>query len=146
MSSLIEALRSLLQKGEAATQEEICLQLDKQGFEMNQSKASRLLRKVGAVKVVNVKGETVYSLPRDPAPPSMDFSMRELILDIDANECMVVVQTSPGSASMVARILDHQLSLAVLGTLAGDDTIFIAPRSIKQTGALLKQIRSLLSA
>ena len=145
MNDLFEALRILLQKGEAATQEEICSTLERQGFEINQSKASRLLRKVGAIKMLNIKGETVYGLPHDPAPPSMNLSLHELILEIDCNETMVVIHTSPGSASMVARILDHQLSMNILGTLAGDDTVFVSPKSIKQTHALFKKVKSLLS-
>lgn len=142
---LIEALRLLLKGRKASTQEDISSALEKQGFEINQSKVSRLLRKVGAVKVVNSKGEIVYSLPREPAPPSMETPLRQLILDIVANETLVIIFTSPGSASMVARVLDyHQLTTAILATLAGDDTVFIAPKSIKDTPKLLQEIRDLL--
>jgi transcriptional regulator of arginine metabolism len=144
-NSLNDALRALLMGRKASTQENICAALEKLGYEINQSKASRLLRKVGAIKVVNVHGQTVYSLPREPAPPSMSTSLRSLILDIVANETLVVVYTSPGSASMVARVLDYnQISTEILGTIAGDDTIFIAPKSIKEIGRLTDEIKSLL--
>lgn len=144
-STLLDALRTLLMGRKANTQEGICATLEKLGYEINQSKASRLLRKIGAVKVVNERGETIYSLPREPAPPSMDTHLRSLIVDIVANETMVVIFTSPGSASMIARVLDyHQLTTDILGTLAGDDTIFVAPKSIKNTAKLAEEIRSLL--
>ena len=144
-STLIDALRQLLLGGGANTQEEICSALDKLGYEINQSKASRLLRKIGAVKVVNIEGDTVYSLPREPAPPSMNTSLRDLIVDIKMNETLVVIFTSPGSASMIGRVLDyHQLSTEILGTLAGDDTLFVAPKTIKETHKLFEEIKTLL--
>ena len=141
---LIDALKTLLKSRKATTQEDICLTLEKQGYEINQSKASRLLRKVGAIKVVNAKGETVYSLPREPSPPTMETPLRDLILDVVCNEAVVVIYTSPGSASMIARVLDyHQSTLGILGTLAGDDTIFVTPLSIKQTHKLTEGIKKL---
>ncbi len=143
--TLVDALRTLLLERKASTQEEICTALDLQGWEINQSKASRLLRKIGAIKVENEQGLTVYTLLREPAPPSMATPIRDLILDILANEALVVIFTSPGSASMVARVLDYnQLTTEILGTLAGDDTIFVAPKSIKDTGKLCAEIKGLL--
>lgn len=145
ITRLDEALRTLLLGREAHTQEEICAALEKQGYEVNQSKISRLLRKIGAVKVENSKGETVYSLPREPAPPTPETRLRDLILEVVSNEVLVVIYTSPGSASMVARMLDYaQISTEILGTLAGDDTIFVAPRSIKNIRKLQEEIRALL--
>lgn len=144
-NSLDEALRQLLSHGEAGTQEEICAKLEKRGFEINQSKVSRLLRKIGAVKVINQEGKTVYSLPIEPAPPLMNTSLQNLIVDIVCNETAVVVFTNPGSASMVARILDYcKGSTEILGTIAGDDTIFILPKSVQNTKKMAKEIKKVL--
>lgn len=143
--TLVEALRTLLLGREASTQEDICDALEKQGYEINQSKASRLLRKIGAIKVVGSHGQIVYSLAREPAPPSMNTTLRSLILDIVSNEALVIIFTSPGSASMVARVLDyHQITTEILGTIAGDDTIFVAPKTTKETKKLAEEIKSLL--
>jgi transcriptional regulator of arginine metabolism len=142
---LAEALKTLLLGREASTQESICSVLEKYGFEVNQSKVSRLLRKIGAVKIVNAHGQTIYSLPREPAPPTMNTQLRDLILDVVSNETLVVIFTSPGSASMVARILDYtQITTEVLGTVAGDDTIFVAPKSVKEIKKLHEEIKNLL--
>ena len=131
---LIDALRMLLMGRKASSQEAICSALEKSGYEISQTKVSRLLRQVGAIKVVNAQGHTVYSLPREPAPPSMHTQIRNLILDIVANETMVVIFTSPGSASMVARVLDYnQITTEILGTIAGDDT---AEKYIKEKVAI----------
>lgn len=142
--TLVDALRSLLLESEANTQEDISLALEKKGYEVNQSKISRLLRKIGAVKIVNSKGQTVYSFPREPAPPSLHTPLRNLILEVVSNETLVVVFTSPGCASMVARILDHSISTEILGTVAGDDTIFVAPKTIKDISILTHEIKKLL--
>ena len=143
--SLEEALKTLLLARKESNQEDICLALEKLGYEINQSKASRLLRKVGAIKILNEHGQTVYSLAREPAPPSMNTTIRDLIVDIVSNETLVVIFTSPGSASMVARVLDYkQITTEILGTIAGDDTIFVSPKSIKDTQKLVEEIKNLL--
>ena len=145
LQSLIEALRTLLLERRANTQEDICAVLEKQGYDVNQSKVSRLLRKMGAIKVINEEGVTSYSLAREPAPPTMNTPIRDLILDIVSNETLVVIFTSPGSASMVARVLDyHQITSHILGSIAGDDTIFVAPKSVKDIRKLTEEIKSLL--
>jgi transcriptional regulator of arginine metabolism len=143
--TLIEAMKTLLMGRKANTQENICSVLEKQGYDVNQSKVSRLLRRMGAIKVVNEQGQTIYSLAREPAPPPMSTPIRDLIVDIVSNETMVVIFTSPGSASMVARVLDYnQITTEILGSIAGDDTIFVAPKSIKEIRKLVQEIKGLL--
>jgi transcriptional regulator of arginine metabolism len=143
---LVDALHALLKGRKASSQEAICSALERQGYEVNQTKVSRLLRTIGAIKVVNSQGQTVYSLSREPAPPSMNTQIKYLILDIFANETMVVIFTSPGSASMVARVLDYnQITTEILGTIAGDDTIFVAPKTIKDIHKLSAEIKALLN-
>ncbi|MBM3183701.1 MAG: ArgR family transcriptional regulator [Chlamydiae bacterium] len=143
-ASLLDDVKKLLMGRKANSQETICLALEKLGYKINQTKVSRLLKRVGAIKIVNTQGQTVYSLPREPAPPSMNTKIRDLILDITMNEMLVVIFTSPGSASMVARVLDYQqISTEILGTIAGDDTIFVAPKSMKNTAKLAGEIRRL---
>ncbi|MGB7978389.1 MAG: arginine repressor [Chlamydiales bacterium] len=145
VESLVDALRLLLMGRKASTQEAICSALEKLGYEINQTKVSRLLRKIGAIKIENEHGQTVYSLPREPAPPSMNTQIRDLIVNIVANEALVVIFTSPGSASMVARVLDYnQITTEILGTIAGDDTIFVAPKTIKDIRKLTEEIKGLL--
>ncbi|HSX38152.1 MAG TPA: arginine repressor [Chlamydiales bacterium] len=144
-SSLLDALRQLLMAKKASSQEAISSTLAKYGYEVNQTKVSRLLREIGAVKMKNAQGQVVYSLAKEPAPLSMDSQIRNLILEISSNEVLVVILTSPGAASMVARVIDYnQIETDVLGTIAGDDTIFVAPKSVGDTPKLLTEIKKLL--
>lgn len=128
--SLINDLKSILLQGVTATQETICMALEANGHQVNQSKVSRLLRNINAIKSKNDRGEMVYRLPHDVAPPSINTTLAELIVEIISNESLIIVKTSPGSASLIARIIDDK-KCQVIGTIAGDDTIFVAPQSVK---------------
>ncbi len=142
---LLDALKDLLKKNKASTQDDICKALENKGYSVNQTKVSRLLRQIGAVKVVTAQGQIIYSLLREPAPPKTDTLLSQLILDIVSNETMIVIFTSPGSASMIARLLDYeQVSTGILGTIAGDDTIFVAPKSIQEIPKIVEKLKSLL--
>ena len=143
--ALTEDLRGLLQAGKVTTQEDICAALEALGHAINQSKVSRLLRKVGAVKSKNEQGQVVYRLPHEPAPPTPSSQLSSLIIDIIANETTIIVNTSPGSAQLIARVLDYnKKNLAILGTIAGDDSIFIAPASVNDIEKITAAIRQLL--
>ncbi len=68
-----------------------------------------------------------------------------MIMDISANETLVVIRTTPGSASLIARTVDfHRERLKILGTVAGDDTLFIAPKSTREIRKIQNDIRSFL--
>lgn len=145
-NTLTEDLRKLLLEGKVTTQENLCDSLEKLGHSVNQSKVSRLLRKIGAVKSKNEQGQIVYRLPHEPAPPTIADQLSTLLIDAVANETTVIVTTSPGSAQLIARVLDyHKKRLGILGTIAGDDTVFIAPVSIKKIKEVVAAIKKLLS-
>jgi len=145
-SALIDALKDILLSGNAGTQEEIVHSLEAQGFEVNQSKVSRVLRKLGAVKITNERKEIIYALPLEPAPPTSKNILSQLISNISYNEAIVVIHTNPGSASLIARLLDHhRQELKILGTVAGDDTLFITPLSLKNIKQTVLAIREFIA-
>lgn len=60
--------------------------------------------------------------------PTTTSPLKNLVLDIDFNDALVVIHTSPGAAQLIARLLDSLgKAEGILGTIAGDDTIFITP-------------------
>ena len=145
MSKISDDLREILAAGLATTQEELGEALANKGHDANQSKISRLLRKIGAVKAKNEAGDIVYRLPKEPAPPTPSSRLSTLVINAVANEWSIIVTTSPGSASMIARILDHKKEQChILGTIAGDDTILIIPESAKDIRRSLMQIQKIL--
>jgi transcriptional regulator of arginine metabolism len=146
-TTIVDALRATLRSNAVGTQDEIKQALEEQGFVVNQSKISRLLRKIGAIKTMNEQKQTIYSLPREPAPTASKMVLSELIISIAINETLIVIHTNPGSASLIGRLLDHhRQDLNILGTVAGDDTVFIAPAVVKQINKTLCAIQSFLVA
>ena len=137
VSDRLNALRKILESGKSSTQEELRDMLEAKGHDVNQSTISRDLRKIGAIKGTDNKSRTVYRLSETSSESNfVGQSIGDLILNITHNDSMIVIQTSPGSASLVARHLDINRPADILGTIAGDDTIFVAPskeHSIKQS-------------
>jgi transcriptional regulator of arginine metabolism len=141
-----QALQTLLHHASANSQQALRDALHNQGFEVTQSTISRLLRKLGAVKVNNDKGEAIYTLPQGIAPANIIKPLKTLVLDIQHNETTIVITTNPGAATLIAHVLDMYRPVEILGTIAGDDTIFIAPistHSIAHTVAILKDFLEL---
>lgn len=126
------AMQKLLHDGKATSQKAICDALLTQGFDVTQSTVSRLLRKLGAVKITNQKGQANYTLPQSIAPANVIEPLKNLVHDISHNENMIVIHTNPGAATLIAHVLDIYRPVEILGTIAGDDTIFVAPMKTKE--------------
>ncbi len=131
----IQTLKEILLDGQSSTQDELREALEKKNFSVTQSTISRDLKRVGAIKMTDTQGRTVYKLGDEigstPVPGPVASSIKELVTAVQSNGVMIVIHTSPGSASLVARHLDAQLGGGILGTLAGDDTIFVAPANVR---------------
>ena len=142
---LIKAFKEILKAESYGSQGEIVDALKTQGHDnISQSKISRMLSKFGAVRTRNAKQEMVYCLPAEMGVPTAKSPLRQLVIDIMHNEMMIIIRTSPGAAQLIARLLDS-LGKAdgVLGTIAGDDTIFIAPAKISEIDLTLERVRIL---
>lgn len=138
-ANLIVAMQELLQKDRMEKQEDIRAALEKQGFNVNQAMISRLLHKLGAIKMCEGE-QIIYRLPTELVSVTPNHSLKHLILNITHNESLVIIQTTPGSAQLVARLLDQKQELGVLGTVAGDDTIFVAPEKTKLIQSVFQKI------
>lgn len=142
----LTALRRLLEQEKLSTQDELREELEALRFKVTQSTISRDLRRLGAVRAVDTDGRTVYRLPDEFGTPLPTANgLNSLIQDIRHNGVMIVIHTSPGSASLVARHLDHYGPGDLLGTIAGDDTIFVAPASIKNMPGVIREIMDSIS-
>ena len=145
MSELQKVFKRLLKEERFRSQSEIVEALCNEGFtNINQSKVSRMLTKFGAVRTRNAKMETVYCLPPELNMPNTSSPLKNLVLDISYNDYLIVVHTTPGAAQLVARLLDSlSKTIGILGTLAGDDTIFVTPEKQVTSKKLYKIIKEL---
>ncbi|MCK9111302.1 transcriptional regulator ArgR [Haemophilus influenzae] len=143
--NLTRAFKELLNQERFGSQSEIVDALKKQGFTgINQSKISRMLSKFGAVRTRNTKMEMVYCLPNELSVPNTSSPLKNLVLDVDHNSMLIVIKTTPGAAQLIARLLDSiGKSEGILGTIAGDDTIFVTPTNDKPIDELLQNIQRL---
>ena len=148
MDKLSEAFKVLLKEEKFGSQSEIVTALQEQGFEnINQSKVSRMLSKFGAIRTRNTKMEMVYQLPNELSVPATSSPLKNLVLDIDHNDLLIVVKPSPGAAQLIARLLDSiGKSEGILGTIAGDDTIFITPTRGIEMDDLMQTVRLLFES
>ena len=142
---LVEAFKALLKEERYGSQGVIVEALQQQGFtNISQSKVSRLLSKYGAVRTRNARQEMVYCLPAEVGIPSTRAPLSQLVLDIQHNDVMVIIRTTPGAAQLIARLLDSVgKKEGVLGTIAGDDTIFIAPLKVSDIDFTLAKVKEL---
>lgn len=142
---LLNAFKNLLLQECFSSQSEIVVALQEMGFsQINQSKISRMLSKFGAVRKRNTRMEMVYCLPNELSVPNTSSPLKNLVVDIDHNDLLIVVKTSPGAAQLIARLLDSVgKSEGILGTIAGDDTIFITPTKETEITQLMHNLQQL---
>ena len=137
-----EAIARILRSRRVSTQEELLRLVREEGFDVTQATLSRDLARLGARRVSSPEGGTGYELgPEDPRDAL--GALRGLVSDVSSNGALIVIRTQPGLAPAVARAIDLARLPDVLGTLAGDDTIFVAPakaRKVRSVASLLEEM------
>ncbi|HSR68763.1 MAG TPA: arginine repressor [Acidobacteriota bacterium] len=132
-----QVIRKMLRKGGAGSQQELVDGLEELNISATQATVSRDLVELGAVKV---NGR--YRLPKLELPTVTG----EMSLRIDrAGDHLAVVRTQPGQASMLAFAIDEKDLPEVVGTLAGDDTIFVACRDGHSQKEAIRKIVKMFS-
>ncbi len=125
------AIRDLLEQRPMRTQQELAAALRERGFQATQATVSRDVAELGLIKVGR-GGVQAYALPSrvDDREISGEERLRQLLrglpLEIRQSGLLLVVKTIPGSAHAIASALDRAQWREVAGSLAGDDTLFIA--------------------
>jgi transcriptional regulator of arginine metabolism len=138
-----DAVARIVRSRRIATQEELLAALAAAGFRATQATLSRDLARLGARRVSRPEGGTCYEL--DGAAEGNGLgALRGLVREIVANASLVVVRTHPGSAPAIARAIDLAQVPEVLGTIAGDDTIFVAPAGGLKPRRLASRLAELL--
>jgi transcriptional regulator of arginine metabolism len=126
-----QKIRSFIQTKNITSQSELTRLLSDAGFSVNQSSVSRDLDEIGVVKV-----NGFYALPKAP-----EGTQRFGLLELDtAGEILIVARCQSGLASAVAVRIDSASVPEIVGTIAGDDTIFIAVKDAKSQKAVVKKI------
>jgi arginine repressor len=128
------------------SQEELRSDLQRHGFSsISQSTVSRLLKLLGVIKIRNAKGQKIYSVnPQLRPAPNAARSIAEMVVSVEHNSEFILIHTAAGYGRAVARILDYHALPEILGVVAGSSIVWVAPRSVKRTALVQKQINYLL--
>jgi len=128
----------LIDSGRIGSQSALAAALKASGVAVTQATLSRDLEELGAVKLRGVDGEpAVYVLPQEGAAPLrpaqrapdvLVHRLGELLTGIESSANQVVIRTPPGAAQFLASALDKAGLPAILGTIAGDDTVLVISR------------------
>lgn len=124
------------------TQEELADGLSAEGWEVTQSSVSRDIRALGLVKA----GGVYQRAPRahQPRVDPDEQRIAEGLLTIDpAGDALVVIHTPAGEANRVAVALDRLAWPEFVGTIAGDDTIFVAVRNGRAQRGFIRRLKRL---
>lgn len=143
-----DQVRRLIAAGGVHTQSELVAALRARGVEVTQATVSRDLASLGVVRGFR-GGRLTYLLPDDmtaDAAGAAEARLRRLLADLPLTVAeappLVVLRTSPGGANAIASAIDLSAWEDVVGTIAGDDTIFVACAD----AAALRRFRSRLEA
>jgi transcriptional regulator of arginine metabolism len=109
------------------------------GIRVTQSTLSRDMRELGLVKV---RGTYVAAPVRGPASSEerVRQALRQFVLDTDISGNMLVLKTDPGNGHPLGVAIDAAQWPEVVGTVAGDDTVFVLVRSVRVGKSVLKRI------
>ena len=128
----LETLRMLFSSQELCSQEDVLRALRIEGFNVTQATLSRDMKQLKVAKAAMANGKYIYVLPTETMYQRVQKPMtaREMLLSsgfvsITFSRNMGVIRTRPGYASSIAYNIDNSRIKTILGTIAGDDTIFI---------------------
>ena len=150
-NSRIEALKMLISSNEIGSQEEALQALQKEGFNLTQATLSRDMKQLKVAKAASMNGKYVYVLPNETMyrrvpKPKLAKEMLETpgYISISFSGNMAVVKTRPGYASAIAYNIDNSDLPDILGTIAGDDTIFLVIKENARRTVVTEHIESLV--
>ncbi len=145
-----EKILELISRVEIGTQADLEQALEKSGFKVTQATLSRDIRELGLVKIAS-GGSYRYAhrqnISTNQSTTTTHASLarvKRFIRNIDWSGNTVVVITDSGAAAHVAEAIDQLNIKTVLGTIAGDNTIFIVARRTINAAKLVDQLQSLI--
>ena len=138
-----KAILDLVRAGEIASQDDLMHGLKARHIDVSQSTLSRDIQELRLAKAGGVYA-VVDAEPAPVAEESWRRIIREFLIDVAVAQNIVVVKTGAGHASTVSQALDETGWPEAIGTIAGENTVFIAVRSEKDGRKLERRIRELL--
>ncbi len=137
----------IIRKNNIETQEELSDYLEQEGFYVTQATVSRDIRELKLTKVTSSSGRQKYVTfikgPRDMNEKYIRV-FRDGFVSVDMAQNILVIKTVSGMAMAVAAALDAMDYYEIVGSIAGDDTIMCAIRTVEDTEILMKKFRKMI--
>ncbi len=137
-------IKEIIDSNVIETQEELAKALKDVGIEVTQATVSRDIKELMLIKVPTANGGYRYAYPKDHSvvmsSERIARTFHDYVTDVRCSESLIVVRTMPGTVQSVAYALDYLKWSEVLGTIAGDDTIFVATDSKEGMAAVVGRI------
>ena len=126
----LQEIKEIISTSSVGSQEELLDILSKRGYDLTQATLSRDLKQMKVVKTPIAGGAYKYILPeRNISSKTKDENVYSFVgsgfISITFSGCMAVIKTRPGYASSIAYEIDEKAQNEILGTVAGEDTIFL---------------------
>ena len=137
----------IIQKNEVETQEELSEFLVREGYSVTQATVSRDIRELKLTKIPMNNGRQKYAILNDATDDmSQKYAriLRDGFVSMDMAQNILVIKTVSGMANAVCAALDSMQLQEIVGSIAGDDTIMGAIRTVDDTAALMKKIRKIV--
>jgi len=130
----LEKIVELISTHNVATQEELQALLEEQNFKTTQATISRDIKELRLIKTISSSGLYYYTLPLPPTTPqsfkiNVNSVFLESVISVDRAGNFIVVKTNSGMAGAVCEAIDNCGFPDLMGTIAGDNTIFILLRT-----------------
>lgn len=137
----------LIRKNEIGTQEELSARLEQEGYQVTQATVSRDIRELKLTKVSLSNGRQKYVVLTENKEHMTEKYIRVFrdgFVSMDMAQNILVIKTVAGMAMAVAAALDAMDCHEIVGSIAGDDTIMCAIRSVEDTVALMGKLRRIV--
>ncbi|MGL5206188.1 MAG: arginine repressor [Acidaminococcaceae bacterium] len=125
-----EKIKEIIESMIIETQDDLAQALRNSGIDVTQATVSRDIKELMLIKIPDASGGYRYAFPKEHgmilSQGRLERTFQDSILSIAISENLVVIRTLPGTAQAVAYGIDYMKWPEVLGTVAGDDTIFVA--------------------
>ena len=142
-------IMEIIAERDIETQEQLLSELYAAGFHSTQATISRDIKELRIVKELSALGTYRYCAAADESAGTFSGRLktifRECTTGFDYAQNMVVIRTLPGLASAAASAIDSMNMSVVVGTLAGDDTVFVVMRDNNSAAAFCGEIKNLLN-
>ncbi len=137
----------LIRENDVETQSELLEMLKSDGFHVTQATVSRDIKEMRLIKILSGSGTYKYAseVVQNDERESHSYLFSTAVTSVESAHNLVVIKTRTGMAQAVCAALDATDRAGVLGTIAGDDTIFVATRTDSVSASLVNDLKRLMN-